>query len=83
MPTVLRVAGLRIVIYFADHRPAHVHVIGRGGEAVFDLNCPKGPPVLREVYRVARADVGRIRGIVAGELSVLCAAWEAIHGKAR
>jgi hypothetical protein len=40
MPTVLRVAGLRIVIYFADHRPAHVHVVGRGGEAVFDLNCP-------------------------------------------
>jgi Protein of unknown function (DUF2442)/Domain of unknown function (DUF4160) len=44
MPTVSRVAGLRIVIYSADHRPAHVHVIGRGGEPVFDLNCPKGPP---------------------------------------
>jgi hypothetical protein len=82
MPTVLRVAGLRIVIYFADHRPAHVHVIGRGGEAVFDLNCPQGPPALREVYGLSRADVGRIREIVAGELSVLCAAWEVIHGKA-
>jgi hypothetical protein len=78
----LRVAGLRIVIYFADHRPAHVHVIGRGGEAVFDLNCPKGPPALREVYGLSRADVGRIREIVAGELSALCTAWEAIHGKA-
>jgi hypothetical protein len=82
MPTVLRVAGLRIVIYFADHRPAHVHVVGRGGEAVFDLNCPKGPPALREVYGLSRADVGRIRTIVAGELSALYAAWEAIHGKA-
>ncbi len=82
MPTVLRVAGLRIVISFADHRPAHVHVVGRGGETVFDVNCPKGPPALREVYGLSRADVARSRAIVAGELSALCAAWEAIHGKA-
>jgi len=29
MPTVLRFEGLRAVIYPNDHRPAHVHVIGR------------------------------------------------------
>lgn len=43
MPTVLRLDGLRVVIYPDDHRPAHVHVIGAGGEAVFILNCPDGP----------------------------------------
>ncbi|MGO9259223.1 MAG: DUF4160 domain-containing protein [Bryobacteraceae bacterium] len=43
MPTVLRFDGLRVVIYPNDHRPAHVHMIGRGHEAVFDLNCPAGP----------------------------------------
>ena len=41
MPTVLRFNGLRAVIYPNDHRPAHVHVIGRGYEAVFNLHCPK------------------------------------------
>lgn len=35
--------GLRVVIYPNDHRPAHVHVIGNGCEAVFNLNCPNGP----------------------------------------
>src|SRR6266436_5006272 len=48
MPTVLRLNGLRLIVYPNDHRPAHVHVIGRGCEAVFDLNCPAGPVELRE-----------------------------------
>ena len=42
MVTVERIGGLRVVIYPNDHRPAHVHVIGKGYEAVFKLNCPKG-----------------------------------------
>ena len=50
MVTVLRSDGFRVVIYPNDHRPAHVHVIGAGKEAVFNLHCPKGPPELRENY---------------------------------
>ena len=44
MPTVLRLDALRVAIYPNDHRPAHVHVIGAGYEAVFNLHCPDGPP---------------------------------------
>jgi hypothetical protein len=40
MPTVLTLFGFRLVIYFGDHSPAHVHVVGKGVEAVFMLNCP-------------------------------------------
>jgi len=50
MPSVLRIGGLRVVIFPNDHRPAHVHVIGAEGEAVFILHCPNGPPALRESY---------------------------------
>lgn len=82
MPTVLRLAGLRFVIYPGDHRPAHVHVIGRGGEVVFNLHCPKGPPTLREAYGLSRTDVSRIRMAVVDHLSNLCAAWEGLHGEA-
>jgi hypothetical protein len=39
VPTVLRIGGLRVVIWPNDHRPAHVHVKGAGGEAVFNLNA--------------------------------------------
>ncbi|HJU17857.1 MAG TPA: DUF4160 domain-containing protein [Stellaceae bacterium] len=61
MPAVLRFDGLRVVIYPADHRPAHVHVVGAGGEAVFILNCPDGPPELRESYRFGRSELGRAK----------------------
>ncbi|WP_246688799.1 MULTISPECIES: DUF4160 domain-containing protein [unclassified Mesorhizobium] len=39
-----------MVIYPNDHRPAHVHVKGAAGEAVFILHCPDGPPALRESF---------------------------------
>jgi hypothetical protein len=82
MPTVLRHAGFRYVIFPADHRPAHVHAIGHGGEAVFNLRCPKGPPELRETYGLSRSDVADLRKIVARHLQVLCEAWEDVHGDA-
>jgi hypothetical protein len=80
MPTVLRAAGFRIVIYPADHRPAHVHAIGQGGEAVFDLHCPGGPPELREVFGLSRSDVGRARAAIVRGLADLRSAWESFHG---
>ena len=80
MPTVLRFGGLRVVIYFNDHRPAHVHVIGRGCEAVFDLHCPDGPPEPRENYGFSRRDVATIESILTASMGQLCQAWEEIHG---
>jgi len=81
MPPVFRFDGLRVVIYPADHRPEHVHVIGADGEAVFILNCPAGPPELRENYGFSRPQAGRIKGELAGKVSVLCEEWGRIHGR--
>lgn len=81
MPTVLRFDGLRVVSYPNDHRPAHVHVIGKGCEAVFDLQCPRGPPKLRENYGFARPDLTRIQKVLVGALDALCEAWRRIHGQ--
>ena len=81
MPTVLRFDGLRVVIYPNDHRPAHVHVVGDGREAVFDLQCQNGPPELRENYGFARPDLTRIKKALAGALGALCEAWRRIHGQ--
>jgi hypothetical protein len=82
MPTVLRFDGLRVVIYPNDHRPAHVHVIGNGCEAVFTLNCPSGPSRLRENYGFARTDVARIEAMLMASLTIACSEWERIHGDA-
>lgn len=80
MPTVLTIFGLRVVIYPNDHRPAHVHVQGNGCEAVFNLQCPDGPPELRENYGFSQKDLGKIGDELAANLSALCTAWRQIHG---
>lgn len=67
-------------MYPNDHRPGHMHVIGGGREAVFDLQCPDGPPRLRENYGFPRRDVGRIARALDADLADLCDKWRTIHG---
>ncbi|MGA2025534.1 MAG: DUF4160 domain-containing protein [Syntrophobacteraceae bacterium] len=80
MPTVDRIEGLGVVIYPNDHRPAHVHVIGNGCEALFKLNCPEGPLELRENYRFAAGELSRINAALTSRLTQICAEWSRIHG---
>ena len=80
MPTVLGFDGLRVVIYPNDHRPAHIHAVGRGYEAVFHLNCPAGPADLRENYGFSLREIRHILGVLTNHLDELCRAWEQIHG---
>lgn len=80
MPSVLIIFGCRVVIYPNDHRPAHVHVIGNGCEAVFNLHCPNGPPELRENYGFSRNDLVKIVSELVDNLAMLCSDWRRIHG---
>jgi hypothetical protein len=82
MPTVFRFDGLRVVIYPNDHRPAHIHVIGAGLEAVFNLNCLVGPVELRENYGFLRQKLARIERVLNEHLEELCRSWEGFHGVA-
>jgi len=79
MSTVDRIGGRRVVIYPNDHRPAHVHVIGNGCEAVFDRNCPEGPPELRENYSCPASELAKIEAALAERIAHLCAEWSRIH----
>jgi hypothetical protein len=80
MPTVLTISGLRVVIYPNDHRPAHVHVIGNGCEAVLNLHCPTGPPELRENYGFAGKALNVINETLNQNIEHLCQQWSRIHG---
>ena len=80
MPTVLRFDGLRVVIYPNDHRPAHVHVIGKGCEAVLHRKCPAGPIELRENYRFSRRQISKIETELMVHVDELWRGWEEIHG---
>ncbi len=73
MPTVQLIFGLRVVIYPNDHRPAHVHVIGNGCEAVFHLHCSTGAVIeLRENYGFSKKDVSRIKRELTTQRAALC-----------
>jgi hypothetical protein len=78
MSTVDRIGGRRVVIYSNDHRPGHVHVIG-SCEAVFNLNCPEGPPELRENSRCPASELSKIKTALAERIAHLCAEWSRIH----
>ena len=83
MPTVLRFDGYGVIVYPADHAPAHVHVFGGGKEAVFNLNCPNGPVELRENYGFSRLQVSSVRKRLNNAVAQLCHAWRQIHGQNR
>lgn len=48
MPTVLRIDGLRFVIWPNDHAPAHVHVFSPEAEAKIELGDEGSHPRLVE-----------------------------------
>ncbi|HXC38434.1 MAG TPA: DUF4160 domain-containing protein [Burkholderiales bacterium] len=80
MPTIKRIGRFRVVVYPNDHRPAHVHIIGSDSEAVFDLNCPVGPPELRENYGFSLKALGKIKSELDEDLAFFCSEWSRIHG---
>lgn len=79
MPTILTFLGCRITIYPNDHRPAHVHVIGRGCEAVFKLHCPNGKPELRENYGFSKKELSQIVEYLTEQHVHLCDQWRKLH----
>lgn len=79
MPTVDMIDGLRVVIYPNDHRPAHVHVMGSGCEAVYKLHCPEGPPELRENYGFEARMLSKVKAALVSRLGHICAEWRKIH----
>jgi len=54
--------------------------MGKGHEAIFNLNCPAGPVEARENYGFPWRELGRIQQELNGSLGKLCEAWEKIHG---
>jgi hypothetical protein len=41
MPTIFKVIGMKIVMYFGDHNPPHVHCKYNGDDAVVEIDKAK------------------------------------------
>ena len=57
----------------------HFIDIKQDGEAVFNLRCPGGPPVLRESFGLSVRELNRIANRIGNELALLCKAWKEHH----
>ena len=79
MVTVFRGVGLRVVIFFNDHAPAHVHVFG-DGHAKINLTGTNGMPELLFVEGMKRNEARRAMQLVVDRQDVLFARWREIHG---
>jgi hypothetical protein len=76
MPTVLRIGGLRVVVYPNDHAPAHVHVMGPGWVVVVNLAGPN----VREAINCGGPQVRRAMRLIVEHRDELMDAWKRIHG---
>ena len=76
MPTVLRVGGLRVVIYPNDHPPAHVHVLGPGWAVVVNLIGPR----VREVINCSEDEARRALQLIVDHQAELMDTWRRFHG---
>jgi Domain of unknown function (DUF4160) len=80
MPTVLRIAGLRFVLWPNDHAPPHVHGLAAEGEATIDLGKPDGFPELIKNRRMSNVNLANALQGVREHRSLLLQKWYELHG---
>ncbi len=81
MPTVLRVAGLRFIIWPDDHLPPHVHVFGADGSVKIAIGSASSPPRLMAVAGLSRKQAADALRAVAANRKLMLDVWESIHGR--
>lgn len=79
MVTILRTAGLRVVIFVDDHEPPHVHVFG-DGETKVELG--NGPEAIKVIFSIGTKanERRRVEQIVRDHHALLMMRWNELHG---
>ncbi|MSP96174.1 MAG: DUF4160 domain-containing protein [Betaproteobacteria bacterium] len=81
MPTVLRVGGLRLIIWPDDHLPPHVHAYSADGSAKIVIGTATSQPHLMAVAGLSRRQTADALRAVADNQVLLLEAWESIHAR--
>jgi hypothetical protein len=74
MPTLAVVDGMRIVMYWNDHPPAHFHVLIAENRAVFEIG-----PLRLMSGRLPKAKVARIQDWAKARTAELMRAWDRVQ----
>lgn len=76
-PVVFRAGNLKFSIYFHDHSPPHVHVIGKGVEAVFNIQTLE----CTENFGFSARTILKIRIYLSGKREQLMEKWNEYQEK--
>jgi hypothetical protein len=82
MPTVLRLHGLRVVIFLNDHWPPHVHVFGAAREAKIALGLSGRRPSIVSNQGLTRRELVLALIEIERHHERLMERWREIHGDA-
>jgi hypothetical protein len=82
MLTILRVRGLRVVIYMNDHRPPHVHVVGPERAAKVALGGKGERPSVVFNEGLSRGELADALIEIGRNRDMLIQRWREIHGDA-
>ena len=78
MPEIFREQGFKVVIYFEDHSPAHVHVYR--GDMAIRIQIEDDCTILTAEGRISRKELKKAVKLVKSHQTELLKIWEEIHG---
>ena len=76
MPRIARFSATEIAMYFADHPPPHIHVLGRNGQAQVAIED------FRIIVRSGRVDIREALVWAREHQAELMARWIELSGEA-
>lgn len=82
MPTLFRVGAFRIVVYYNDHPPPHVHAVG-DGHARFALDDTIRDITLEENHGIVARDLHRIAREIGSHHEQCLAGWKQAQARRR
>jgi hypothetical protein len=76
MPTVKRLRNWRVAIFYADHNPPHVHVVGPGWTVIVNLR----PVTTRSRLGCSARQADDVEAAIAPHVDELMTKWSEMHG---
>ncbi len=80
MPTLFRLGSYRVMVFFNDHHPPHVHVMGPDGHAKFELGATPNDVALVESDGIRTATLRQIAAAIIDRRQECLENWEKHHG---
>lgn len=74
MPEVFRFCGFSFFFYSREHEPVHIHIEGKDGYAVYNLDT--GTFTVREIHGIKSQDRKKIETVLSENKEIIIKRWK-------